>query len=154
MCMNPELRDELTEHLKSLEVAQQKEYNQSGYSALVQRLQDEQRDVKRLIAEIPHKFNVGDGAHTSNNGDSYPYRVINVKGKSLEVVRLDYKPAAPNLPYGHEDWIVVDDVPEGTPPSGVYTLRKNGKWILKGCTMNAYWMELHPGAYFSRNPHV
>ena len=142
------IKDQIANHYKGEAVMEHADLMTAIYN---------QRDVEREIGALPHKFSVGDGAHTSNNGDSYPYKVVNVSpsGKTIQVARMDYKAAAPDLPYGHDDWVVIDNVDTTVTTTGdVYTLRKNGRWIAKGCTQDAYYMALHPGAYFSRNPHV
>jgi hypothetical protein len=156
------LEDELVQIRKDIE-AECDVYRQTGTggaSVKFRELMDKERDVKKQIEELPHRFNVGDGAHTANNGDCYPYRVVEVSksGKEIKVVGMGHKAVKPadgsELQSGHQSWAVYDEVTDyvpGVTSTSTYTLRKNGRWIAKGCGLNDYWMTLHPGALFRYN---
>ena len=107
-------------------------------------------------------YTLGDTMHSSNNGDSYPFRIINISksGKSIQVVAMDYTalkmPNGESYPYGDGRWECFDyPLTQAHCETGLtYTLRKNGRWIRQGCTLNAWYMGLHKGAYYSYNFHV
>ena len=168
MCMDPNLkaqlevrltviRDEITVECQTLRADGK---NGGSVSDRFRTLMDNERAVKKQIEAIPHKFNVGDGAHSGNNGDCYPYRVVAVSksGKSIDVVHMGHRAVQPTdgskLQCGHQSWEVYDEVTDyvpGVTAKTTYTLRKNGKWIMKGCGLDAYWMALHPEALYRYN---
>ena len=96
----------------------------------------------------------GMGASTYNNGDSYPYTVVEViSPKTIRVTADDYKVLTP-APYseGPQDCEFTTNWDRF---GQIYTKRKNGKWIMKGCSLNAYWMGIGLGhRSYKQNPHV
>ena len=161
MCMNPTLKAQLEVRLTVIESEIEKECDlmrqsaTGGTSEAFRTLMDNKREVKQQIEDIPHRFEIGDGAHTANNGDCYPVKVVSVSksGKSIEVVDMGHRAVKPEdgseLQVGHQSWEVYDlDQTFGT---STYTLRKNGRWIREGCSLKDYWMGLHEGAYYSYN---
>jgi hypothetical protein len=96
----------------------------------------------------------GMGASSSNNGDSYPYTVVEViNAKTIRVTADDYKVKTPS-PYseGPKDCEFTTNWDElGT----IYTKRKNGRWIMKGSSLDAWWLSISLGGrYYSQNPHI
>ena len=166
MCMNPELKAELEANLVNVRKLIEDEcevYRQIGGGGVTEKfrtLMDEERSIKQQIEDIPHKFEIGDGAHSGNNGDCYPFRVVEVSksGKSIKVVHMGHRAVKPEdgseLQCGHQSWEVYDEVTDyvsGVTSATTYTLRKNGKWIQEGCGLKDYWMALHPGALYRYN---
>lgn len=169
MCFDTNLKAQLEVRLEVIRSEIEAEcdvYRQTGNGGVSEKfrtLMDNERAVKKQIEDIPHRFNVGDGAHSGNNGDCYPYRVVEVSksGKEIKVVHMGHRAVKPadgsELQCGHQSWEVYDEVTDyvpGVTSTSTYTLRKNGRWIRKGCGLNDYWMALHPGAMYSYNWHV
>jgi hypothetical protein len=71
---------------------------------------------------------VGDEGYTQVWTDRWPVTVIAVSGNTVTVQEDSY---SETKPYSN-DWIIVPN-PNGR--ISTYTLRKNGRWILKGSSM-------------------
>ena len=165
MCMNPELKAKLEADYKVVGesiTAESKRMHVAGEHNITDHYRDlvkQEREIQKQIEAIPHKFSVGDGAHTSNNGDCYPYEVVEVSksGKSIKVVNMGHRAVKPadgsELQCGHQSWQVysLGEYVPGETGTETYTLRKNGRWIREGNSQNAYWCGIHPGAYYSYN---
>lgn len=160
MCFNPTLKAEL-----ELELAQLNDDREAEYAAvragtasltdneLLNNCHAAERELKKKIDAIPHRFEVGDGVCSGGNGDLYPYRVVSVSksGKSIGVVPMDHKAAREGLEMGHQEWIVSDrtDADELTPTT--VTLRSNGRWARKGASSRSGYGNFYPGARYSYN---
>ena len=114
---------------------------------------EEKNNLIKQRDALPIRHEVGDGVHTANNGDCYPYKVMSVSksGKTIEVARMGHRAAEQGLPMGHQEWEVYDLPDMETAETETYTLRKNGKWIRQGASIKDYWMAIHPGAIYRYN---
>jgi len=74
---------------------------------------------------------IGMGATAGYGSDSYPYTVIAISanGKTITVQADDHKPA-PGHHYINNQVYTYSPNPEGE--TKVFTLRDNGRWVLKG----------------------
>lgn len=88
---------------------------------------------------------VGDGAHVSNGVDTHSVTIIDVSenGKRVIVQRDDVKPAEDAKPYSN-DWEIT---PNPNNPTACFTLRKNGRFVQIGDSMNS-WTVLLSGRYY------
>jgi hypothetical protein len=77
---------------------------------------------------------VGMGATAGYGSDSYPYTIIAVSanGKTITVQADDHHPA-PGCDHFTNQVYTYTPNPNGS--TKVYTLRSNGRWVLKGDTM-------------------
>ncbi len=78
---------------------------------------------------------VGLPATIGSGSDSYPAKVteVSASGKRIKVQRLCYHAGEGHDYFGTQVWVVTDE-PEGD--ERVYTLRKNGRWIQQGDSIN------------------
>jgi hypothetical protein len=95
------------------------------------------------------------GATFGAGSDAYPATVQSVSksGKAVTITAdeclalSEWKEGA----YAPENWTSLPQ-PEGRPET--YTLRKNGRWILQGQPITAYWCQLYLGRRdWRRDPH-
>lgn len=98
---------------------------------------------------------VGMGASYGAGSDSYPATIVSVSksGKSLEIVEDSVLVTGEwnEGEYSPETFVTMAD-PEA--PRRTYTLRKNGRWILKGQPITAYYMALSIGRRsYRQDPH-
>ena len=166
MCFNPELKAKLEAELVQIEATEQAELARlretdgtaEDSGDLLSSLFKRQREIKREIADIPHRYTVGEGCHTGFNGDRYPYRVVSVSksGKSMEVVAMGHKATekAKEIGMGHQEWAVYDYEDADDRPRTTVTLRSNGRWATKGQSSTGGFSCFWPGACYSYNWHV
>lgn len=87
------------------------------------------------FGQIPRKNPepvVGNGATMGAGSDSYPYTIIEVTPKKV-VIQSDWHAPAPNFDYYSNQEYVYWANPHGTKVT--LTLRKNGRWVVRGCDM-------------------
>ena len=94
------------------------------------------------------------GASSYNNGDSYPYTIVEViSPRASRVTRDSYKVLEKDTAY-KEGPLECEFTTNWNSEGEVFTKRKNGRWILKGSSMNAYWLGISIGhRSYSHNPH-
>jgi hypothetical protein len=83
---------------------------------------------------------VGNGAHISNGVDTHSVTIssVSANGKTVVVQRDDVKPAEGAKPYSN-DWEIT---PNPNNPTTCFTLRKNGRWVQVGDSLDS-WAVLH-----------
>jgi hypothetical protein len=89
---------------------------------------EKRHDYAKRVEVIPV---VGMGATAGYGSDRYPYTVIKVStnGKTITVQADDYKPA-PGHHYINNQVYTYTPNPQGE--TKVFTLRDNGRWVLRG----------------------
>ena len=97
-----------------------------------------------------NEIKVGDKISSVFLGDSDPCTVVGVNNKGKTIV-VEFNKVGPNT----EEWPVqVFPVSEDTYGlSRIYTLRKNGRYVMKGQPMNSYPVLVRGHQYY-RDPHV
>lgn len=103
------------------------------------------------MSDKPYVFNVGDGAHSYFNGDSYPYTIrrVSPSGKRVWASRDDHKPLE-SVMY-KEGNIKCEFIQRDVPDTewAVFYLNKHGSWKeLK----SRGGFTLYPGREYSQNP--
>jgi len=114
----------------------------------------EERRIKNDLEDLTDRYEVGDGVNSGGNGDSYPYRVVEVSksGKTIEVRPMKYYADPSQLnEMGHQNWIVEDYADDEEVGTSTVTLRKNGRWAEKGASSRSGYGNFYPGAYYSYN---
>ena len=109
--------------------------------------------------DMANEFKVGDGAHYSINGDSYPctVRKVSKSGRQVWVSNDSYKVTGGSYyEEGDKPCIFTSrDVPESEWKG--FHLAKNGQWVEQGCRASRgryLGFELYSGRAYSHNPHV
>lgn len=78
---------------------------------------------------------VGMGATYGIGSDCYPYTIVEVKSRTTILVRADDYQRTDNNGYGgHQEY---DYYPNPEAGLETVTLRKNGRWVKKGYSMNS-----------------
>lgn len=111
---------------------------------------------KEINENIPinEQVEIGLGCSYGGNGDSYPLTIVRVStnGKTIWVTEDDHHIAEgydyyTNQVYTYEtNWDKTN--------AECYTLRKNGRYVKKGCPMGSTWLTLSVGhRAYRQNPH-
>lgn len=153
---NPELKAELEAKVEQLQAAADREFQKNEGSKKWHAAMQEIRLTKSAINKIGETFEVGDGASSGGNGDSYPYRVVKVSksGKTVWMRPMGYRATeeGKRIGYGHESWEVYD-LPEDPDEQLIeVTFRKaTGKWAQKGTSSKKGFGNFGHGARYSYN---
>lgn len=95
---------------------------------------------------------IGMGATSTVGSDRSPYTItaVSPSGKQITVQRDEVMIVNPDG-LGNGDYVTM---PNPKAPEQVYTLRSNGRWIMKGSPMTAWWLAIYPGTRdYYRDPH-
>ena len=89
-----------------------------------------------MTNKTPQTPEVGMGATLRVGSDCYPHTIVEILSTKAIEIQRDHSVMAPEGNYfGDQVWNITSD-PDGV--TEVYTLRRNGKWHLKGQPMTNY----------------
>lgn len=92
----------------------------------------------QTVADTSKQFlpEIADDAATFNCGtDRYPCTIVSRTDKRIEVSWDDYSPA-PDCDYFGDQRFLYS--PGSVRANSIFTLRKNGRWVKEGDTMNGF----------------
>lgn len=99
------------------------------------------------------QFQINDGASSHIGGDYRPFTVIEVadSGKTVTVQSDMFTVVGDGPPVGTDPECIFEANREGYVE--IFTLRKNGRWVLKGAGLNDGY-SLVEGRCWRMNPHI